>query len=123
VSTQRIIQLAISFAVLTVVALLSERSRALAAIAAVMPLKVTIAKRLWSPWFVFSDTGGDGALSADFCRVALLALIPTAMFLLACWLGLGKGWPLGRAMGVAYAVWLASLGVYRGIEWWLRRGV
>ena len=116
-STQRIVQLTLSFVVLTVVALLSERSRALAAIAAVMPLKVTIAL-----FFVFSDTGGDRALSADFCRVALLALIPTAMYLLACWLGLGRSWPLGRVVAVAYGVWLASLGVYRGIEWWLRRG-
>ena len=115
-STQRIVQLLISFAVLIVVALLSERSRALAAIAAVMPLKVTIALL-----FVFSDTGGDRVLAADFCRVALLALIPTAVFLLACWLGLGKSWPLARVVAVAYIVWLASLGVYRGIEWWLRR--
>jgi hypothetical protein len=48
-STQRIVQVLISFAVLTVVALLSARERSLAAIAAVMPLKVTIAKRLRSP--------------------------------------------------------------------------
>jgi uncharacterized membrane protein (GlpM family) len=117
-STQRVIQLLLSFVVLAIVALLSERSRALAAIAAVMPLKVTIAL-----FFVFTDTGGDRVLSADFCRVALLALIPTAMYLLACWLGLSKSWPLGWVVAVAYASWLLSLGVYRGIEWWLRRGM
>ena len=115
-SSQRLIQLLLSFAVLTVVALLSERSHALSAITAVMPLKVTLAL-----WFIFSDTGGDPALSASFCRTALIALIPTAIFLLACLLGFSRSWPLGRVLTVSYAIWLASVGVYRGLEWWLRR--
>lgn len=103
-SSQRILQLLVSFVLLTVVALLSERSHTLVAFAAVMPLKVTIAVRLWSPGFVFGDSGGEVALSADFCRTAALALIPTAMFLLACWLGLRRGWPLGRVVVVGYVV-------------------
>ena len=116
-SPQRIVQLLVSFLALTVVALLSERSHTLAAITAVMPLKVTVALL-----FVFSDTGGDGALSADFCRTAALATIPTAMFLGACWVGLRQGWSLGRVVVMGYAVWLAAIGAYRGVEWWVRGG-
>ena len=116
-SPQKWLQLFISFVVLTIVALLSERSHFMSAVSAVMPLKVTIAL-----WFIFGDTGGDLGLSADFCRTALIALVPTAIFLLACIFGLSRAWPLGRVLGVSYAVWLVSVGVYRGIEWWLRRG-
>jgi hypothetical protein len=116
VSSQRLIQLLLSFVVLTAVALLSERSHVLSAIAAVMPLKVTIAL-----WFIFSDTGGDLALSADFCRTALIALVPTAVFLLACVFGFSRSWPLGRVLAVSYVVWLLSVAVYRGLEWWLQR--
>lgn len=114
-STQRIIQLLVSFILITVVAVLSERSRVLTSIAAVMPLKVALAL-----WFVFADTGGDRVLSADFCRMALLALIPTAMFLVACWFALHRGWPVGWTIALGYAVWLVSLGLYRGTEWWIR---
>ena len=117
-SSQRLIQLLLSFVVLTIVALLSERSTFLSAVAAVMPLKVTIAL-----WFLFSDSGGDPALSTEFCRTALIALVPTSIFLLACVLGFSRTWPLGRVLAVSYAVWLVSVGVYRGIEWWLRRPV
>ena len=116
-SSQRLIQLLLSFVVLTIVALLSERSHALSAIAAVMPLKVTIAL-----WFIFADSGGDLGLSSAFCRTALFALIPTAVFLLACVFGLSRAWPLGRVLGAGYTVWLVSVGIYRGLEWWLRRG-
>lgn len=117
-SSQRLIQLLISFVVLTIVALLSERSHTLSAIAAVMPLKVTIAL-----WFVFSGSDGDLGLSAEFCRTALIALIPTAVFLGACISGFSRGWPLARVLGVSYAVWLVSIGIYRGFEWWLKRRV
>jgi uncharacterized membrane protein (GlpM family) len=116
VSSQRLIQLLLSFVVLTVVALLSERSHVLSAITAVMPLKVTIAL-----WFIFSDSGGDPVLSSEFCRTALLALIPTAVFLLACVFGFSRTWPLGRVLLVGYAVWLVSVGAYRSVEWWLKR--
>jgi uncharacterized membrane protein (GlpM family) len=113
-STQRIYQLLLSFALITMIALLSERSRVLAAIVSPMPVKVALAL-----WFVFTDTGGNRVLSADFCRVALFSLIPTAVFLLACWFGLRRGWPMGWTVVLGYAMWLASVGVYRGIEWWL----
>jgi len=44
-----------------------------------------------------------------------LALIPTAVFLLACLCGLSRAWPLGRVLPVSYTVWLVSVSAYRGI--------
>jgi hypothetical protein len=107
-------QLLISFLLITAIALLSERSRFMASIASAMPAKLALAL-----WFVFSDTGGDRALTADFCRTTLFALIPTAMFLVGCWFALRQGWSLGWVIAFGYGVWLASVGVYWAIESWL----
>jgi uncharacterized membrane protein (GlpM family) len=114
-STQRIVQLLISFVVITAIAFLSERSHVLASITSAMPVKLALAL-----WFVFSDTGGDHVLSADFCRMSILALIPTMLFLAACWFALRRGWTLPQVIALGYAVWLLSVGVYRGIEWWIK---
>ena len=113
-SAQRVYQLLFSFVLITVIALLSERSRALASIVATMPVQVAL-----TLWFVYSDTGGDRALTADFCRMAALSLIPTAAFALGCWFGLRRNWPLGWVIVFGYGVWLVSVGIHRGLEWWL----
>ena len=114
-STQRIYQLLVSFGILTVIALVSERSHVLASVISVMPFNIT-----FGLWFVYTSNGGDAALSADFSRMVILGLIPTMLFTAACWFGFRQGWPLGRVLVVSYAVWLAAMGIYRGIEWWLQ---
>lgn len=106
-SGQRIVQLVVSFAVITVVALLSERSRFATSIASAMP--VTLALALW---FVFTNTGGDQRLAADFAGNALLALIPTAVFLVACRYALGKEWSIGWTMAFGYGIWAVAVAVY-----------
>jgi hypothetical protein len=114
-NTQRIYQLLISFGVLTTIAFISEKSRTLASVVSVMPVTVTL-----SMWFVFTDTGGNPALTSDFARMLVLGLIPTTLFAAACWLGFRQGWPLARVLVIGYGVWLAAMGVYRSIEWWLK---
>ena len=114
-STQCIYQLLVSFGILTAIAVISERSHVLASVVSVMPLNITFAL-----WFVSTSTGGNAALSADFSRMVTFGLIPTALFTVACWFGFRQGWPLGRVLVVGYAVWLAAMGLYRLIEWWLQ---
>jgi uncharacterized membrane protein (GlpM family) len=114
-STQRIYQLLASFVILAVIAFVSERSHVLASVVSVMPLNVTIAL-----WFISTSTGGDAAIAADFSRMVTFGLIPTMLFTTACWFGFRQGWSLGRVLTVGYAVWLAAMGIYRGIEWWLK---
>lgn len=110
-SGQRIAQLVVSFVVITAIAVLSERSRFATSIASAMPVNLALAL-----WFVFTATGGDRTLTADFCRTALLALIPTAIFLVACWYALGKGWSIGWVMAFGYGVWLVAVAVYWAVE-------
>lgn len=112
---QRIYQLLISFGILTVIAFLSERSHVLASVVSVMPLNIAFAL-----WFISTHTGGDAALSADFSRMATLGLIPTMLFTTVCWFGFRQGWSLGRVLIMGYGVWLAAMGLYRLIEWWLQ---
>jgi hypothetical protein len=114
-STKNIYQLLVSCGVLTVIAVISERSHVLASVASVMPLNITFAL-----WFVSTRADSSAALLADYSRMATLGLIPTMLFTTACWFGFRRGWPLGRVVIVGYAVWLATTGLYRGIEWWLQ---
>jgi hypothetical protein len=67
-------------------------------------------------WFVYTGSQGDAAVSADFSRMMLLGLIPTALFVVACWFGFKQEWPLGRVIVVGYAVWLVSILLYRFID-------
>jgi hypothetical protein len=111
VSGQRAAQLVVSFIVITALALLSERSRFATSIASAMPVNLALAL-----WFVFTDTGGDHALTASFARSTLLALIPTAIFLVACWYALSRGWSIGWTMAFGYGVWAAAVAVYWAAE-------
>jgi hypothetical protein len=114
-SIQRIYQLLVSFTVLAVIAFISGRSHVLAAVVSVMPLNITFAL-----WFISTRTDSSAALLADYSRIATFGLIPTMLFTTACWFGFRQGWPFGRVVVFGYAVWLAAMGIYRGIEWWLQ---
>jgi hypothetical protein len=116
-STQRIYQLLVAVCIITVIAFVSERSRSLAAVVSVMPVNITIAL-----WFVFTSVDGDPGLMANFARMVMLGLIPTALFAVMCWFGFRQGWPLWRVLVTAYAVWLVTIGIYRFVDSWLTKG-
>jgi hypothetical protein len=110
-STQRICQLLVSFCIITIIAFLSERSRVLASIVTVVPLNITVGL-----WFIYTAVPGDAVAVAEFARMVLLGLIPTALFVVACRFGVRQGWPLWRVLVVGYAVWLAAMTVYRLVD-------
>lgn len=116
-SSQRIYQLLVSFTVITAIAFVSEKSRVMASVLSVMPVTITLAL-----WFVSTGTNGDTTVTAGFTRMVLLGLIPTALFVVACWLGFQRGWPLWRVLAVGYAVWMVAMGLYRLIHAGLARG-
>lgn len=113
-STQRIVQLLISFASITVISLVSERSNVLAAIVAVMPINITVAL-----WFIFTGSGGDAAVAADFARLAFLGLFPVMLFTITSWLCFRRGQSLRAVLVIAYAVWFAATVFYRVAERWV----
>jgi hypothetical protein len=110
-ATQRIYQLLISFAIITSIALVSDRSRVLASVLSVMPLSMTLGM-----WFVYTGTSGGAAVTADFVRMVLFGLIPTALFTAVCWFGFRHGWPLWVVLLLGYSVWLLAMGLYRLID-------
>lgn len=116
-NTQRIVQLLIAISILIAIAFVSDRSRVAASILSVMPFNITIAI-----WFVYTGIEGDPVLTADFARMVLLGLIPTALFVVACWVGLRQGWPLWQVLAAGYAVWIAAMGVYRAIDAYVMSG-
>ncbi len=115
-STQRIAQLLVSFAGITVISLVSQRSNVLASIVAVMPMNITVAL-----WFIFTGSGGDTAVAADFARLAFFNLIPVMLFTMTCWICFRRGWSLRAVLVVSYPVWLAATMGYRAVEHWVSR--
>jgi hypothetical protein len=115
-STQRIVQLLVAFASLTVISLVSERSNVLAAIVAVMPINITVAL-----WFIFTGSGGDTAVAADFARLASFGLIPVMLFTVTCWVCFRRGWSLKAVLVTGYAIWFTATVCYRAIDQWVSR--
>ena len=98
----RLMPVALSVLVIVLVAIVQERSRALAAILATMPLTAPLAM-----WIVFSASGGDQRQTADFVRSMVVGFAASLIFVLACWLGLRQAWGFGMTLLVASVVWLA----------------
>jgi len=115
--TQRVYQLLAAFAVITIIAFVSERSHVLASIVTVIPIRMTFAI-----WVIFTSSGGNAAIGADYARMTLFGLIPLALFMLTCWLGFRQGWLLKRVMVVSYAVWFTATVFYRLVERWASGG-
>lgn len=112
----RIYQLLISFAIITAIAFASDRSRVLASILSVLPLSMTLGM-----WFIYTGASGNTNIPADFARMLLFGLIPTALFVVACWFGFRQGWSLWLVLAVGYSVWLLAMGLYRLIDSGLAR--
>jgi len=98
---QRIIPVIISIALIIFVAIVQERSRYLAAIAAAMPLAIPLAI-----WIVFAATQGDYAQTTDFTGSMVLGIVATLIFTVACWFALRQRWPFPLIILFGYGIWL-----------------
>ena len=97
---EKILPVAMSVVIIVLVAVLQERSREMAAIAAVMPITMPLAA-----WIVFSGSGGNHHQTAEFVRSMLTAYVPTLFFVGALWYGLRQAWPFPLVIVLAFAVW------------------
>jgi len=93
-----------SIVIILVVAALRDRSRALAAVLATMPINVPLAL-----WIISGNSGGDPRQMAEFTRSLLISLIPTFIWLGIVFLGIRAGWSLFAAIGAGYGVWAAFI--------------
>jgi uncharacterized membrane protein (GlpM family) len=96
--------------VLSVLIIVQERSRHLAALVATMPVTAPLAM-----WIVFSASEGDQRETADFVGSMVIGFAASFVFVLACWLGLRRQWGFLVTMVFASAIWLAIVSLQRWV--------
>jgi hypothetical protein len=101
-SFQKLFPVLTSIAIILVVAALRDKSRALAAVLATMPINVPLAL-----WVVASGSNEDAQVMADFVRSLMISVVPGFIWLGVVFLALRVGWNLWLAIGAGYGVWAA----------------
>jgi len=107
----RIAPVLASIAIIVVIAVLRERSRALAAITATMPINVALAL-----WIIFVSDGTDQETVVSFVRSMVIGVIGTLIWLLAVWLAARAGWKLPRLLLVGYVAWGIAIGAIFALQ-------
>ena len=100
----KVIPVLISISVIIFIAIVSESSRLVAAIAATMPLTAPL-----SLWVVYSNAGGQQSALVDYTTGLLVGIVPTLGFLLASWLAARIGLTLWATLSVGYGAWAIIL--------------
>jgi len=95
-----------SILILLLVAALRDRSRAVAAVLATMPINVPLAL-----WVVSSGSNNDTQAMSDFVRSLFISLIPSFIWLAIVFVALRAGWSLGASIGAGYGVWVILIGI------------
>lgn len=99
-----ILRLVVAMLVITGVTLVSQYSRRLAGIIAVMPINVPLVL-----WIVYSANSSRPEAVAPVAHGMVWGLIPTLFFVLVCAFALDRGWVLPKALLAGYAVWMIAL--------------
>jgi hypothetical protein len=93
------------------IAVLRERSKALAAITATMPINVALGLYL-----ITVADGTDQETVVSFVRSMVIGVIGTLIWLLAVWLAARAGWTLGRLLLVGYLAWGIAIGAIFALQ-------
>lgn len=107
-TSQTLLRLGLGVAILTVVAVVSARSRTAAGILSTMPLNITIGL-----WIVYGLDSSHPQAAAPFARAMLLGLVGTMAFVAVAWLLLRRGWTLPWVIAAGYAAWAVVLTTVR----------
>jgi hypothetical protein len=97
-----IYRILVGCALITAVALISDRSRTMAGILGTAPINIPII--LWIIWSKSESTYADVELTS---RSMLLGIVSTACFIAVCWYGFGRRWPFALTIMAGYIVWAA----------------
>lgn len=106
---QKLFPVLTSIAIILAVAALRERSRALAAVLATMPINIPLAL-----WVMASGADGSPAALAEFTRALMISLVPAFLWLGVVYLAVRAGWGVLPAIGLGYAVWALLIGALFG---------
>lgn len=101
---RRIAPVLASIAIVIVIALLRERSKAVAAITATMPINVALAL-----WLIYAGEGTDQSAVVDFVRSMIVGVSATLVWLLVVWVAAWAGWGLPRLLLVGYVAWAVAI--------------
>jgi uncharacterized membrane protein (GlpM family) len=93
----------IGYALITAVAIISDRSRAMAGLLATAPINIPII--LWVLW---GNNEGDYLTMEITAQSMLVGIISTACFIAACWYGFNRRWSFAATLAVGYLVWAAA---------------
>lgn len=85
---------------ITLVAVLSERSRTAAGILATAPINIPIIL-----WILWGSSQGDHQSLQTVSRSMLIGLASTACFTAVCWFGFRQRWSFVQILTVGYAAW------------------
>jgi len=107
------IKLSISVAVILLATQIGRKAPTLAGLVAVMPL-TSLLVLLWLYW----DHPGDFTLMSDYCRGALLGILPTILFFVTALVCFRRHLPLWAALCASFAVWLLGAFVH---QWLLHK--
>jgi hypothetical protein len=99
-----IYRILVGCALITAVALISDRSRALAGILATAPINIPIIL-----WILWGKAEGDYAGMQVTARSMLEGIASTACFIVVCWFGFARRWPLAPTLAAGYLVWAALI--------------
>jgi hypothetical protein len=108
---QEVFPVLISIGVIILVAVLQKQSKLIAAVTATMPVTIPLAL-----WIVYSSSQGDRQAVENFSQSLVFGIIPTVAFAVALWITARLGLKLAPMIGVAYAVWAATLAVVLGLR-------
>jgi hypothetical protein len=103
----QIAPVAISIALIILIAVLRSYSTTVAAITATMPLTVPLAL-----WIVHSAEGGDRFVTIHFIESMIFGVLATLISVVAIWYAARAGWGLIGIIAACYATWAIVLGVY-----------
>jgi hypothetical protein len=115
-SIQRSLPVITSILIILLVAFLRDKSRAAAAIFAVMPINMPLAL-----WVVFGAGEYEQRAAADFMHNIMIGLLVGVVWTIVVYFLLRAGWSLVSSVLVAYVVWAA---IMLGLFWagWLTIG-
>lgn len=97
-----IYRLLTAYLLITIVVLVSDRSRVLAGILATAPINIPLIL-----WLVWGRSNGEYARMLVVSRSMLTGIASTACFIGVCWLGFSRRWSFGQIMAAGYGVWAA----------------
>jgi hypothetical protein len=110
---ERVLPVVVSVVVITLVGVVQERSRYLAAVLASMPLTAPLAL-----WIVFSATKGDHRQTANFAATMVVGFIGSLVFIVACWYGFSRHWSFVVVLSIGAVAWSV---IMVGVRYWLWR--